>query len=255
MFLGFEYMKYRWNAKRRHGVHSPFVYELTDKCLRTPVSALFTERTRLLGTRLKSNKKTIEIIDHGVGSRKLGNIRSIASIYATNTSKGKYGTVLFQLMQHYQLESALELGTSLGIGSVCLATGNENAVITTIEGCPNIHSEAKENLKALKVENVHPLVGTFADVLPKLPKTKYDLIFIDGHHDGKALINYVEQLLPHAHDETLFLLDDIRWSKSMKAAWEQLKSDERFHVTIDFFRMGMIVQRPHQEKEHFDILV
>ncbi|GAB5418637.1 MAG: class I SAM-dependent methyltransferase [Crocinitomicaceae bacterium] len=209
----------------------------------------------MLATRLKDNKKTIEITDHGAGSRKLGNIRSIASIYATNTSKGKYGKVLFQLMQHYQLESALELGTSLGIGSICLATGNENAIITTIEGCPNIHSEAKSNIEAIGADNINPLVGTFKDVLPKLPDTKFDLIFIDGHHDGKALISYVEQLLPHAHEETFFLLDDIRWSKSMKSAWEQLKSDKRFHVTIDFFRMGMIVLRPQQEKEHFDILI
>lgn len=253
MFLGFEYIKYRWNAKRRHGVHSPFVYQLTDKCLRTPISTLLYERTKLLRSRLKSNKKTIEITDYGAGSRKLGTTRSIGAIYATNTSKGKYGQFLYRLMQHYQLKTALELGTSLGIGSICLATGDEESQITTIEGCPNIHAEAKANFEALEIENINSLVGTFAEVIPQLPNTKYDLIFIDGHHDGEALLKYVDQLLPFAHEETFFLLDDIRWSESMKTAWEELKSDDRFHVSIDLFRMGMLVLRPQQEKEHFDI--
>jgi hypothetical protein len=28
-----EYIKYRWKAKTRHGIHSPFVYDLIDKVL------------------------------------------------------------------------------------------------------------------------------------------------------------------------------------------------------------------------------
>lgn len=32
-----EYIKYRRKAKRRHGIHSPFVYEFGDQCLSIPV--------------------------------------------------------------------------------------------------------------------------------------------------------------------------------------------------------------------------
>lgn len=210
---------------------------------------------KLLRTRMKGNTATVRITDHGAGSRKLGSLRSVGAIYKTNTSKGKFGKTLFQLMHHYQLKSALELGTSLGIGSTCMALGNTQATITTIEGDPNIHKIAKENFDALQLTSIQALEGTFVNVLPHLPNTQYDLIFIDGHHDGNALLHYVEALLPHAHDNTFFLLDDIRWSASMKSAWEQLKKDERFHVSIDFFRMGMLLLRPQQEKEHFNILL
>lgn len=248
-------MKYRWKAKRRHGVHSPFVYELTDKCFRSPVSPVFEDRMYQLKKRLKSNSKTIEITDHGVGSKRMGNTRSLAQLYKNSSSKGKFGKMLFQLMHYYQLQSALELGTSMGIGSVSLATGNENGRITTIEGCPNTRSEALANFHAVQVKNIESLEGTFAEVIPELPETNFDLIFIDGHHDGHALLNYIDALLPFAHDDTFFILDDIRWSPSMKTAWEKVKADDRFHVTIDLFRMGMVLLRPQQEKEHFEILL
>ncbi|MCR9173359.1 MAG: class I SAM-dependent methyltransferase [bacterium] len=248
-------MKYRWNAKQRHGVHSPFVYELTDKCFRSSISDAFVADMEALKKRLQGNQKSIEITDHGAGSKRMGNTRTVHQLYKNSSSKGKYGKMLFQLMRHYKLTSALELGTSVGIGSAILSTGNPKATITTIEGCPNTRKEALSNFKALKRTNIRSLEGTFSAVVPTLPKETYDLIFIDGHHDGPATLNYVEMLLPHAHADTFFILDDIRWSDSMKLAWEQLKNDDRFHVTIDLFRMGMILLRPQQEKEHFDILL
>ena len=34
-----EIIKYTWKAKGRHGIHSPFVYDLIDKCFRKPISS------------------------------------------------------------------------------------------------------------------------------------------------------------------------------------------------------------------------
>ena len=39
-----EYIKYRLKARNRHGIHSPFVYELIDKCLLSGDSDLYGER-------------------------------------------------------------------------------------------------------------------------------------------------------------------------------------------------------------------
>ena len=247
-------MKYRWNAKQRHGVHSPFIYELTDKCFRTPISIETKSKIEALTKRLRNNHDSISITDYGAGSKKLGNQRKISSIYKTSSSKGKFGKLLYQLVNHYQLENVLELGTSVGVGTIHLALGQSKANITTIEGCPETHRVATDNFKALEINNITAINSTFKDYLPNIPKeTTFDLIFIDGHHDGDAMLEYMEMLFLHAHTDTFFILDDIRWSSSMKAAWKKVIADDRFHVTIDLFRMGIALLRPQQEKEHFVI--
>lgn len=246
-------MKYRWKAKRRHGVHSPFIYELTDKCLRTKPSKTLTSRLNLLQNKLSKNPKTIEITDHGAGSHKMGSTRKLSAIYKNSSSKGKYGEMLFQIVGHYSMKNVLELGTSIGVGTTCLASGNPETNIVTIEGCPNTYEEAVENFKMLGLANVEAICGTFSEVIPTLPEVKYDLIFIDGHHDGTALIHYVSELQKHIHENTFIILDDIRWSKSMSNAWKQFVDDPEYHVTIDLFRMGIVLPRPQQEKEHFVI--
>ncbi len=253
MFLGFEYIKYRWNAKKRHGVHSPFLYELTDRCFRKVPNNDFQSAMRLLEERCAKEDRTIQITDYGVGSRKLGNERKIAQIFKTSSSHGKYGKMLHLLVQHYPIRNCLELGTSLGIGSTCLATGSENVRVLSIEGCPNTFREAQKNFDALGLTNVETRLGRFDQVLPALPEQTFDLIFIDGHHDGEATLRYLEALIPYANTQTFLILDDIRWSASMYSAWEQIVSDPRFHVTIDLFRMGIVLLREQQEKEHFVI--
>ncbi len=250
MKIGFEYIKYRWKAKGRHGIHSPFVYDFVDNCLK--IDFLNEDKLKLehLFRKLKNDNRTIEIEDFGAGSKKLGNLRKISTIFKTSSSKGKYGKLLYQLSKHYQFKNSLEFGTSLGVGSIHLALGNSNTKVTTIEACENTRKIALENLDSFpNIKSVHSTFNDF--ITDNKSKTIYDFVFIDGHHDGNALIQYLEELENFTNDETIFILDDIRWSDSMLDAWEQIKNDTKYHLTVDLFRVGMISKRPTQEKEHF----
>jgi hypothetical protein len=61
----------------------------------------------------------------------------------------------------------------------------------------------------------------------------------------------MQKLENHSHNDTIFILDDIRWSDDMFDAWNILRSSEKFNVSIDLFRMGILIPRKQQVKEHF----
>ncbi len=132
---------------------------------------------------------------------------------------------------------------------------NHQASITTVEACPNTRAEAIKNFSNTHSNEIKSILDTFHDFLSKPNSTIYDVVFVDGHHDGLALLDYMEHLKEISHNETIFILDDIRWSDSMYEAWNKLINDPYYHVTMDLFRMGIVVPRHQQEKEHFTIKI
>lgn len=251
MKIGLEYIKYRWKARKRHGIHSPYVYSLSDQGLSILPNPEEQLKLNQLFQVLGNDQNEIEIQDFGVGSKKLGNRRKIANIFRTSSSKGKYGRLLFQLCRHFRPTHILEFGTSLGVGTTYMKLGNPAAQLTTVEACPNTRAIALRTFSQLGLEGIESLEMTFDTFLENAKTTSYDLVYIDGHHDGKALLHYLAELQPLTHEETVFILDDIRWSTSMKDAWDALVADSYYHVSMDFFRCGILVRRPIQQKEHF----
>ncbi|MBM3186894.1 MAG: class I SAM-dependent methyltransferase [Bacteroidetes bacterium] len=250
MNLIFEFIRYQWLAKNRHGIHSPFVYDLSDKCFKIKREKADEILLQEYESKLKSNNSKIHIQDFGAGSRKMGTERLINKIYKTSSSKGKFGKLLYQLNRHFEFNNVLEFGTSLGIGTLNLHLGNPSSKITSLEACPETHHFTSSQLLN-QFSNIKLINQTFDKFLNASQNQKFDFIFIDGHHDGNALLNYLEKLKPIAHSESIFLLDDIRWSQSMCDAWNNIKEDKSYNLTIDLFRMGLISPRPQQQKEHF----
>jgi predicted O-methyltransferase YrrM len=247
----FEYIKYWWKAKDRHGIHSPFVYDFSDKCLKKAINEEFKSKRSNLYSLLAKDNKRIERIDMGVGSKRRAKTVPLNTIFNVSSSKGKTADLLYRIANHYRPTVMLELGTNLGIGTIHLAAGNPTGQVISIEGCPNTAQVAKENIArmGLSAEIINTDFNSFLTTNEKI----VDFVFIDGHHDGEALIHYLNLLSPYTHDETIILLDDIRWSNSMFNAWESLKASEQFHLTIDLFRTGMLMKRSHQQKEAFTV--
>jgi predicted O-methyltransferase YrrM len=79
------------------------------------------------------------------------------------------------------------------------------------------------------------------------------MIFFDGHHNKEATIQYFELLLPKAHNDSVFVFDDIYWSQEMTEAWEYIKNHSSVSVTVDCFYLGLVFFRKEQVKEHFKI--
>ncbi|MBR9758133.1 MAG: class I SAM-dependent methyltransferase [Algicola sp.] len=252
MFQLTQYLKFLLHATNQHDVHSPFVYQLITQCLydKTPYAAygkLKNYRQALL-----KNQATVSITDLGPGSkRSKTSDRKIATIARHSGSSLAKTKLLYRLTQYFKCRNSLELGTSLGLATQALGIGDPTHRVTTIEGCPNLTKLAQQNLKAYP--NVSCINGSFAEVLTHLPKLPYDLVFFDGNHTQKATLSYFETLLPHTHNDTVFIFDDINWSPDMAAAWELIKTHPKVTVTIDTFLWGLVFFRKEQAKQDFKI--
>ncbi|TNE53060.1 MAG: methyltransferase domain-containing protein [Bacteroidetes bacterium] len=247
-----EYIHYLLTAKTRFGIHSPFVFDLVSNGMTVQMQKTTKNRLKKIRKDYLGDHRELLIHDEGAGSKKLGNKRKVAQIARSASTKGVYGKLLYQLVKHYDCQRVLELGTSLGMGSFHMALASEDCKVYTVDACSNTQQEAKKTAETHGIQNIHFIHQNFNEYLNS-EKQVFDLVFIDGHHDGKALLNYLERILPMTHDQSLIILDDIRWSKDMFEAWQQVIQDQRFHLSLDFFRMGVLLKRPEQAKEHFVI--
>ncbi|MCZ8090926.1 MAG: class I SAM-dependent methyltransferase [Flavobacterium sp.] len=265
------YLKFLYNSKNQHGVHSPFVFNLVTKC--------FYDKTKhpeyfILKNYRKSlleNHNFIEVTDFGAGSRIFkSNKRQISKIAKTAGISPKRAELLFRIAKYFQPETILEIGTSLGLATSALSLGNSNAKITTLEGCPNTlavaknqisncHTERSRSAKFQNIEYINTEFSTFLknfqlSTLNSKPQI-FDLVYFDGNHSKQATLDYFELLLPTITNETVWIFDDIHWSLDMEEAWETIKNHPDVNVTIDTFQWGIVFFRAEQEKEHFIIRV
>ena len=252
MYQIFAYIKFILSATNQHGVHSPFVYSFITKCLYDKTQYLDYGKLLAYRNALLKHNNVIEITDFGSGSRKFrSHKRSVSEIVRVSGTPLKRIKLFYRLAQYFKPKLSLELGTSLGMVTHALSVGNTKGKVISIEGCPNISNYAKNQFA--KFDNINIITGAFQKVIPNLKNDIFDLVFFDGHHNKEATIQYFEALLPKAENNSVFIFDDIYWSKGMTEAWEYIKAHPAVSVSVDTFYLGFIFFRKEQAKEHFKI--
>lgn len=249
-----QYIKFLFKSTNQHGVHSPFVYQFVTKCLYDKKKYDAYKKLQNYRKTLKNSKVELDITDLGEGSKTLdNNTRKVNQMVSTSSSSKKEVKLLFRVAKYFKLESVLELGTSLGMGTYAFTLANSNSKITTIEGCKNTSNFTKSQFQNLDVHNVNFNIGAFASEIESIDETHFDCIYFDGHHNKEATIKYFEALLSKAHNDSIFIFDDIYWSKDMTEAWDYIKAHNTVTVTVDCFHLGFVFFRKEQAKEHFKI--
>ena len=262
------YLKFLWHSKNEHAVHSPFVFNLLTKCFYDKKPKPEYSILRKYRNLLFENKNAIEVTDFGAGSRVFkSNTRQISKIAQTAGISPKRSELLYRIVNYFQPESILEIGTSLGLATSALSLGNPKASIVTLEGCPNTMAMAKIQFQKFNFNNIESVVTEFNSYLKtcnlkSAPEPKgrtgeaiCNVVYFDGNHSKKATLNYFELLLPTITNDTVWIFDDIHWSAEMEEAWEIIKRHPKVTVTIDTFQWGLVFFRYEQPKEHFVIRV
>ncbi|WZL88411.1 class I SAM-dependent methyltransferase [Salinimicrobium sp. 3283s] len=146
-------------------MHSPFVYGLVTRCFydrkkHFPYTLLKQYRRSLL-----KDKRAVKVKDFGAGSKVFtSEVRKLSKMAKTAGISPKRARLLNRLVRYLEAETALELGTSLGLGTAAMAAGNKIKV-TTIEGCPQTAKIASENFQRFGLENIELKVGEFEKYL------------------------------------------------------------------------------------------
>lgn len=254
------YLKFLWNSKNEHGVHSPFVFSLLTKCFYDKKPKPEYQILKNYRKSLLENKNFIEVTDFGAGSKVFkSNRRQISKIASTAGISPKRAELLFRITHYFQPKNILEIGTSLGLATSALALGNTKAKVITLEGCPQTADQCQLQLQKFNLDNVDSVITEFESYLHDVKlrlntgTENFDLIYFDGNHSKKATLAYFELLLPTINNDSVWIFDDIHWSPEMEEAWEIIKNHPKVKVTIDTFQWGFVFFRYEQEKEHFII--
>ena len=253
LFSLFAYLNFVVKSKTKYYMHSPFVYDLMVHVLEkknTETELLFIQTFRQQLRR----EKGIKLNFQPIGAIAKASTKSLADIEKNLSIPHRFGARLFHCIQRYQYRTIVEIGTCIGIGALYLAKANQEATVYTLEGNPDCYQKAAQLFAQNDIKNIEIIPGLFEDSLPSLLQhlKKIDLVVIDGNHQYESTVRYFNQLLPHLHEDSLVVIDDIYWSKEMNRAWKEIYQHDRVTLSLDFYRNGFLFFKKNRlEKEHF----
>jgi predicted O-methyltransferase YrrM len=201
---------------------------------------------------LLNDNSEITIKDLGAGSpHSAGFKRKISNIAKTSLTPPKFSALYNRIINRYDAQTIIELGTSLGINTLYLAQ-KAGTRVTTFEGSPAIALNAKLTFEFVEAQNIKLIEGNIDQTLPAFLEfiRKIDLAFIDANHSYKPTIKYFNWLITKTHPRSIIIIDDIHYTKEMQNAWNEIKHHPLVYGSADLYRCGIIFLDPSLNKQH-----
>ncbi|MEM8894810.1 MAG: class I SAM-dependent methyltransferase [Bacteroidota bacterium] len=249
-----EYFHYWLSQVDEHSLQAPFIYDLyTQAILGVSGKQPDLEQLRF---ELERNSNFLQIKDFGAGSITGDNDRRQVSAIAKNSiSTSKTAKLVARIAAYFKPLKIIELGTSLGLTTLAINRSNPDADIYTIEGAPSIYSLAKAHFQHYGNGRINPFEGNIDHLLPEIIKgvSQVDLAIIDANHTEEATLSYFYTLLKCCQSSSVVILDDIHWSKGMKAAWIEIYNHPEVTCSIDLYQIGIVLFKPELSKQHWTL--
>lgn len=251
--------QYLWHwltAVNDHSLQAPFIYDFYNRILKSKKSnedAIAIENIR---QELLKSKVEIEVESYGATSKVSNKAsRPVSAIARHGITSAETSQLLNRIIKEYELKSIVELGTSFGLNTMYMAL-DKTRTVTSFEGCHNTLELAKENFKKLDYQNITTIEGNIDETLPAFLSQldgPIDFAYLDANHRLEPTLNYFELLYAKAHQDSIFVIDDIHWSAEMSEAWKTIIADQRVTLSVDLFDIGIIFFRQELSKEHYRI--
>jgi predicted O-methyltransferase YrrM len=251
-----------WNTGGE-GVHSPYLFEWVRMVMSDKHAYRIWNDIERVRAQMLASKEVVEFVDYGSGKRQLGeharSERLVREIAKGSLAKAKYAQMLFRLVNWlgHQLRKddegliIVELGTSLGVTTAYMAGVDARDKVYTYEGCEAVAKIARDNWKALGINNIECRIGTIKGEILKGCLERVDIAFIDANHTCEASLEYFNVLASKVHEKSVIVMDDIYHSEEMEKAWKEICEDERVTTTIDLYQMGLVFFDKHYWKRNY----
>lgn len=237
-----------------YGVHSPHLFYIARVLVPERSPYYCFDKVEALRQRLLRRQDKVMVTDFGTGQ---SGERRVCDIARRSLKDRRSAQFLFRLANFSGAERIVELGTCLGVTTAYLALPHPEAEVITFEGSETLAKIAKEGWKSLGVKNIEQITGNIDNTLPQWvaaeAKEPVDLIFIDANHTGEALLRYFQALLPVMSEQTVIVVDDIRYSRSMYEGWMNIVNHEQVTATMDMGEMGLVFMNRHWAKQTYKI--
>lgn len=247
-------------------LHSPFVFDLYQTTVKKQKNIVKFKDIENCRTNLLKNEGIVSYYDLGAGSNILSieTKKVVKDLAKAHLKPARIAQIIHQIVFKYKYKNIIELGTSLGITASYIASAiKENYAFnetnfTTIEGIHDVRKVALKQFETLALsKHVNSIEGSFNEKLDGVLNNyqSIDVFFVDGNHTYEATIEYFNKALPMAHNDSLFIFDDIYWSLGMTKAWEEIKSNKNVQQTVDLFFIGLVFFRKEQNRQHFKLRI
>ena len=248
------FIQYWLNAVDKYALHGPFVFRLYTQVVKPAHTITDLEDLSKLRSKLRQNRTLIKLKDLGVGSTvSKSNTRSVRNIARHSLTPAKYSLLYFRLIKYFQLQNIIELGTSLGLNTLYLA-GDPQCQVATFEGCEETTRYAQEIFRGhAMANNIELVMGNISVTLPDYLKElkKIDFVLFDANHQYEPTLQYYRYCKAKAHNDSIFVFDDIHLSPSMERAWKSMIEDPEVTLSIDLFRAGLVFFNKDLTKQHY----
>ncbi len=254
----YTYIKYLALSRSRYKTHSPFVYDFIEGALKGEDEPADFNKLKDYKKKLFKSKAPVETVDFGSGA---GNsayktfVVEIGKLAKKRTHSTAQLEDLYKISRYFKPKTILEMGAATGFSSLYLKKGNPVSRVITMEGCAGLANIAQESFALNHVDDIEIVIGNFDNTLPELLNKleSLDMVFFDGNHKMGPTLNYFEQCLKLANEDSVFIFDDIHWSRGMTQAWEKVKNHPEAAFTIDIYWAGLLFFKKGFAKQHFII--
>lgn len=245
ILLIIDFLQFGVTAHTIDDLDSPFFYDFHKSVVNSLRPIQYDDINAYIKT-IKHNTRVVSVNSVGAESKfNKSNKLEIKQIAKSAVSDKYKCSLLLKIVQFFQSNNVLELGTSLGVSALYLSKIDRVKTIDTIEGQSEICDYAKKHINSTKIKFTNAL---FTEAFDRLDKRQFDCIIIDGDHTEEATLSNFKRATELLAPNGIIVLDDIYWSTGMKQAWKEAKSMNKEFHSINLFFYGILF-KSHALKE------